>query len=93
MKHNQRLKWAISTAILLSIPSSTVLAMDEAKPVVVNEKCYGIVKAGKNDCGSSAHGCNSQARKDAELTEWIYLPIGTCDKIVGASRQPVKKES
>ncbi|MBL8252693.1 MAG: DUF2282 domain-containing protein, partial [Candidatus Competibacter sp.] len=28
------------------------------------EKCYGIVKAGKNDCQTSAHACAGQASKD-----------------------------
>ena len=49
----------------------------------VFEKCSGIVKAGKNDCKSSAHSCAGQASKDASPTEWLYVPAGTCDKIVG----------
>ncbi len=49
------------------------------------EKCAGIVKAGKNDCGTSKHSCSGQAAKDGLADEWLYVPNGTCSKIVGAS--------
>ena len=49
------------------------------------EKCTGVVKAGKNDCGTSKHACASQAARDSAAEEWLYLPTGTCEKIVGAS--------
>ncbi len=47
------------------------------------EKCMGIVKAGKNDCGTSGHACAGQSSKDNGPDEWIYVPEGTCEKIVG----------
>ena len=49
------------------------------------EKCYGIVKAGKNDCGSKdgAHSCAGQATKNADPNEWVLVPKGLCDKIHG----------
>lgn len=49
------------------------------------EKCQGIAKAGMNDCGANGHGCAGQAEVDADPNEWIYVPEGTCEKIVGAS--------
>ncbi len=49
------------------------------------EKCAGIVKAGKNDCGTSKHSCAGQATKNGDKEEWVYVPQGTCDKIVGAT--------
>lgn len=49
------------------------------------EKCYGIVKASKNDCQTSAHACAGQASKDGQKDSWIYVPKGTCEKIVGGS--------
>jgi uncharacterized membrane protein len=55
-----------------------------------NEKCYGISKAGKNDCQTSTSACTGTAKKDAQGDAWIYLPKGTCEKIVGASLQPKK---
>lgn len=47
------------------------------------ERCAGIVKAGHNDCGANDHSCAGQASEDGDENEWIALPEGTCDKIVG----------
>jgi uncharacterized membrane protein len=58
---------------------------------VGHEKCQGIVKAGMNDCGTSKHSCAGQAKKDGDAEEWVYVPEGTCDKIVGGSIKQAKK--
>ena len=55
------------------------------------EKCLGIVKAGMNDCGSSKHACAGQAKTDGDPEEWVYVPEGTCDKIVGGKVKQAKK--
>ncbi len=55
------------------------------------EKCQGIVKAGMNDCGANGHSCAGQAAVDNDPQEWIYVPEGTCEKIVGANVKPAKK--
>lgn len=49
------------------------------------EKCSGIVKKGMNDCGTSEHGCAGHAKTDGDAKEWLYVPEGTCNKIVGAT--------
>lgn len=49
------------------------------------EKCYGIVKAGMNDCGTASHGCAGEAKKDGEKDAWVYVPTGLCNRIVGGS--------
>lgn len=49
------------------------------------EKCYGIVKAGKNDCQTATSSCSGTSKRDAQKDAWIALPKGTCAKIVGAS--------
>ena len=49
------------------------------------EKCYGVAKAGKNDCAANGHSCQAQAKQDANAKEWIYVPKGTCDRIVNGS--------
>lgn len=57
------------------------------------EKCYGVVKAGKNDCSSSkkgGHSCAGAASIDGDKTEWILLPKGTCDRLVNGSTKPGK---
>lgn len=65
--------------------SASALAADADK-----EKCYGVVKAGKNDCGASGHSCAGHATKDGDKAEWIYLPKGTCEKLVGGSTEKPK---
>ncbi|MCP5363680.1 MAG: DUF2282 domain-containing protein [Hyphomicrobiales bacterium] len=53
-----------------------------------NEKCYGVAKAGKNDCQTASSSCAGTAKKDGQADAWIYVPAGTCDKIVGGSLEP-----
>lgn len=54
------------------------------------EKCYGVVKAGMNDCGSAdkSHSCAGQATEDGSPNEWVYVPSGTCEKLVGGMLEP-----
>lgn len=47
------------------------------------EKCFGIAKAGQNDCSNATHGCNGQARVDYAPDEFKYVPAGTCLKMGG----------
>jgi uncharacterized membrane protein len=52
------------------------------------EKCYGIAKAGKNDCQTANSSCAGTSRRDGQKDAWIYVPAGTCEKLVGGSTQP-----
>ncbi len=47
------------------------------------EKCYGVVKAGKNDCQTATSSCAGTSKKDAQTDAWVSVPKGTCEKIVG----------
>ncbi len=51
------------------------------------ERCFGITKAGKNDCGSqkAGHSCAGQASKSNDPNDFIAVPKGTCNKIAGGS--------
>lgn len=55
------------------------------------EKCQGIAKTGQNDCGTSKHACAGQAKVDGDAEEWVYVPEGSCSKIVGGTVKPAKK--
>ncbi len=57
------------------------------------EKCMGIAKKGMNDCGTSKHACAGQASVDGDAEEWVYVPIGVCEKIVGGKVKPAKKKN
>jgi uncharacterized membrane protein len=54
------------------------------------EKCFGIAKAGQNDCASvmGTHSCAGQAKKDMDATEWKYVAKGTCAKAGGTTAMP-----
>ena len=52
------------------------------------EKCYGVSKAGKNDCQTATSACAGTSKEDGDPTAFIYVPKGTCEKIVGASLTP-----
>jgi uncharacterized membrane protein len=74
---------AVASALMLT---TAAFATDESN----SEKCYGVAKAGKNDCASGAHACAGQATKDKSPKEFISLPKGTCERIVGGSLTPAK---
>lgn len=55
------------------------------------EKCYGVAKAGQNDCGTATHTCAGMAKKDNAPDEWKYVPKGTCEKLGGKKQSPAGK--
>ncbi len=52
-----------------------------------NEPCYGIAKAGQNDCSNLAltHTCAGESSVDNDPGEWKYVPKGTCKALKGLS--------
>lgn len=51
------------------------------------ERCYGIARAGHNDCGTARHSCAGQASRDASDEEWLSVPAGTCLKLASGKLQ------
>ncbi|RIL10685.1 MAG: hypothetical protein DCC75_03825 [Proteobacteria bacterium] len=49
------------------------------------EKCYGVVRAGQNDCSSldGKHFCGGLAAIDADPNEYLWVPQGFCEKLTG----------
>lgn len=60
------------------------------KPDFKFEKCFGVAKAGSNDCQTASSSCAGTSKRDAQVDAWIYLPAGTCAKIAGGSIEPKK---
>jgi uncharacterized membrane protein len=58
------------------------------QPKAGSEVCYGIAKAGQNDCGTAKHGCAGQAKTDKDPSDWKYVPKGTCEKMGGKTTAP-----
>jgi uncharacterized membrane protein len=71
----------------LAAPLAAVAA-PAAVPSFQAEKCYGIAKAGLNDCQTATHSCAGTSTKNMDPASWIYVPAGTCAKIAGGNIQP-----
>jgi uncharacterized membrane protein len=89
MSSNDRILHA-ALASLLAFGLSQPAAADEAKGGD-KEKCYGIAKAGQNDCGTAQHTCAGKAKKDGAADEWKYVAKGTCEKLGGKTKAPAGK--
>ncbi|MYD78868.1 MAG: DUF2282 domain-containing protein [Gammaproteobacteria bacterium] len=71
---------AISGAIALgSLTLSTVANADE------KEKCYGVAKAGHNDCQTANSSCAGTSTVDDQGDAFVLLPTGLCGKLTGGS--------
>ena len=86
MNQRQLIAAAATTLMSLSMLAATP-AMAQSK-----EKCFGIAKAGQNDCAnlSGSHSCAGQAKVDNDKGEWKYVPAGTCIKMGGLTLDQVK---
>jgi uncharacterized membrane protein len=73
---------ALAGLIALGALTATGQAAEDDKNT---EKCYGVAKAGKNDCAANGHSCAGQAKKDNDGKEWMSVPKGTCEKMGGST--------
>ena len=79
---NQLIHGAIASLLALGLGASATGAFAQKAD---NEKCAGIVKAGKNDCGTSKSSCAGTSTADRDSEAWVYVPKGTCERIAGGS--------
>jgi uncharacterized membrane protein len=84
---------AAVAAVASLIAHSASAQVHPEKPTYKYEKCYGIVKAGKNDCFTPANSCAGTVTRDNVSAAWIYVPQGTCEKIVGGSVEAPKRST
>jgi len=83
MKKSSATVTAISS--LLTLGAAAFATPTLAADKVEMEKCYGVVKAGKNDCAGAAHACAGQSKVDSGGKEFVELPKGTCARLAGGS--------
>ncbi|MGR6807586.1 BufA1 family periplasmic bufferin-type metallophore [Sphaerotilus natans] len=76
-----------TTRLILSSALASVMAAGLVAPAAAQskEKCYGIAKAGQNDCAnlSGSHSCAGQSKMDNAPDEWKYVAKGTCKDLKG----------
>ena len=83
--------------LIVSSALASVLALGlqggaSAADVAGKEKCFGIAKAGQNDCAnlSGSHSCAGQAKADKVADDWKYVAKGTCQKMGGMTADEAK---
>jgi len=92
--HHNLSKTTVTTSaslVLGALALASMLTSAYAGPVPQpegTEKCYGVAKAGKNDCAAGVHSCAGQATRSGDKSSFVYLPTGACSKLVGGSTTP-----
>lgn len=80
-KPNLAISAAISSLLLIGGASISTEAEAAGK-----EKCYGVVKAGQNDCATKTSSCAGTAKEDGQKDAFVVVPKGLCNKLVGGSK-------
>ena len=84
--------WTIAAAIgaLLAAGAANAGSTDKAGEAGDKAKCYGVAKAGKNDCATSSHSCAGAAKTDNDPADWKHMPKEACEKAGGKTEAPAK---
>ncbi|WP_310388901.1 DUF2282 domain-containing protein [Roseateles sp.] len=87
MKSSYLVSSAVAAALAMGLVSQ-VVAQDKA----AKEKCFGIAKAGENDCAnlSGSHSCAGQSKSDNAADEWKFVAKGSCKSMSGMSVDEAK---
>lgn len=90
MNQRQMLSSALASVLALGLVQSASAHDDMVKQD--KEKCYGIAKAGENNCAnlSGTHSCAGEASKDNAPDEWKLVAKGSCAKLGGMNRDQAK---
>lgn len=86
----------MNSRLIISSALASVMALGLVGPVAAQdkakEKCYGVAKAGQNDCANIAgtHSCAGQSKVDNDPGEFKYVAKGTCKSIGGLSAAEAK---
>jgi uncharacterized membrane protein len=85
---------ALAAAIALAAATLPVAAHQPTDSPKGQERCYGVAKAGQNDCASlsGSHDCAGMAKKDLAVDEWKFVPAGSCKKLKGYSEAEARKK-
>lgn len=82
------LRTAVLAAVGLATAAQAAPLHHPEKPTYAYEKCYGIARAGHNDCFTASNSCAGAVSRERAPDAWIYVPAGTCERIVGGSLKP-----
>jgi uncharacterized membrane protein len=69
----------LAAAAVLALAAGAARAADKADDAGAKEKCYGVAKAGQNDCmAGPGTSCAGTAKADYDGKAWKMVPKGTC---------------
>ncbi len=80
-KSNLAVTAAVSSLLAIgatALTSTQVLAAEK-------ERCYGVAKAGKNDCATKTSSCAGTSKVDGQKDAFIVVPKGLCDRLASGS--------
>ena len=80
----------LAAAVAGLVSGSAMAQVHPEKPTYKYEKCYGVARAGQNDCFFASNSCAGTSAQDDDPRAWIYVPQGTCKKISGGTLEPPK---
>lgn len=84
---NTRIVIASAFAAALAVPSILSAQKPAEMPSFKAEKCYGIAKAGANDCASVGNNsCGGSSKRAGDAKAWLFVPEGYCERIGGGSK-------
>ncbi len=74
-------------AVTTAVSSLIALGATLSTPAVAadKEKCYGVAKAGQNDCATKSSSCAGTSKEDNQKDAFVVVPKGLCDKLTGGS--------
>jgi uncharacterized membrane protein len=70
---------AMAGAFAAALGSLTFAAPASAQET---EMCYGVAKAGENDCKAGAHDCKGHSTVDYDGESFKLVPKGTCTSMM-----------
>ena len=84
----------IASSAFASVMAMGLLSTAHAAEGNGKEKCYGIAKAGSNDCAnlSGSHSCAGQSKNAMGIDEWNYVAKGTCKDMKGLGADEAKQK-
>ena len=90
--HHRIAAHALASVLALGLLPGAHAADEKSKDEKGKEKCYGVSKAGANDCSnlSGSHSCAGQSKNARSLDEWNYVAKGSCAKMGGKSEEEAK---
>ena len=65
--------------------TGTATAQAQSTP---KEKCYGVSKAGQNECAAGKNSCAGTSKVDNDPTAWKLVAKGSCEKMGGKLAAP-----